>query len=130
MKAIKEVRSYTLIGDELLVAVLGKFPRGKRLPLKSDIMTAFHRASKNPAYAELFKNYPFDEDGVAPYSKEVADGLFSLSAVQLIDESSKSLWVSIGVEMRFNLHIRSKLQKEQLKLLKELSKEIKQQMLS
>ncbi|OGI70153.1 hypothetical protein A2824_01730 [Candidatus Nomurabacteria bacterium RIFCSPHIGHO2_01_FULL_42_16] len=124
----KEIKKpYTLIGDELLVGVLKELPKGKTLRFKKDTMLIFYEASKNPEYAELFKNYFFDEDGAIPYSKEISEGCFALEAACMLNITHLDFWISTGIEIRFNYHIKPKLNEEQIKLLQRLAGEMGQQ---
>lgn len=126
---MKTQQSYVLIGDELLVAVFNEFPIGKRLHLKNDIMLAFYRASKDSAYAELFENYRFDEDGAFPYSQEIGEGLEILEGLCLLSTIHSNLCISKGVEIRFKEHINPKLNERQRGLLQKLSDKIRQHLL-
>ena len=126
---MKAQQSYVLIGDELLIAVFNKFPKGKSLHLKNDIMLAFYKASKKPAYAELFENYRFDEDGAFPYSQEIGEGLEILEGLCLLSTIHSNLCISKGVEIRFNKSINPRLNEKQRELLQNLSDEIKQHLL-
>lgn len=123
---------HLLVGDELLVAVFESFPKEKRLRIKkeSSVMKAFYLASKNPAYTEFFANYPFDKDGVMPWSKAIGDGYTILDTTLLIDDDhTHGLALSPGITLRFNAHIKPKLSPKQRSLLEALSREVRTHLL-
>lgn len=124
---MEEKNYYSLIGDELLVAIFNEFPKETGMIFKKDVMLALYQASKNHAYAELFENYKFNEDGAFPYSKEVGEGISDMKNINVVYSTSiPNRWqFSKSIELRFNKYISPRLSDEQKQLIKNLSGEIK-----
>lgn len=123
------IQPYDLKGDELLISVFHGFPKDTKLNFKdeSNVMLAFYKASKNDRYSELFKNYHFDEDGIAPYSKEIADGMNILHQSSLMSKINPSFSyhsLSKGIDIRFDKYLAKKLSPQQKELLNKLSEEL------
>ena len=128
-------RAYHPIGDELLVAVFNSFPKKRPLRFKDEsyIMRAFYKASRKSKYSSLFRNYYFDNDGITPYSREIAEGINILHQTSMLGKMNPSFSshiISIGVEIRYKRFIEPKLSESQKKILGELSKEIKSSLIS
>lgn len=118
-----------LYGDELLVAAFGQFkPRSRfRIVDESDVVCAFYQAGENPAFRDLFENYPFDIDGLKPRSGAISEGLDSLQQSRLIGRMNPDLIdysIDPALKVRFEKHVKPKLQGKE-DLLKQLSEEIK-----
>jgi hypothetical protein len=118
-----------LCGDELLVAVFGQFPPGSsfRITDENDIVDAFYHARQDRRYMHLFANYPFDEDGVEPSSRELSDGLRALQQTRLLGRMNPALinyTISPALKISYDRYIRPRLQGQE-QILKELANAIR-----
>ena len=104
-----------LYGDELLVAAFGALqPRSRfKVVNESEIVTAFYEARKKTKYAEFFKNYPFDEDGLKPRSSALSEGLDTLQQSRLLGRMNPDLvdyTIDPALKLRFENHVKPKLE--------------------
>jgi len=104
-----------LYGDELLIAAFGQLAPRSRFKVvdESEIVVAFYTARKQAQFAELFKNYPFDEDGLRPRSNALSEGLDSLQQSRLVGRMNPDLvdyTIDPAIRIRFENHVRPKLE--------------------
>ncbi len=123
-------QEYVLIGDELLVCVLNKFPKNTFLfESEDDLHSAFYKASLKPEYRNLFKWYHFDEDGIMPHSKEIAEGLDTMVRSHILDYVQfKGYQISSGINFREGQFIVKKLDNTKKKKIKDLSSYLKKEL--
>lgn len=119
---------YTLVGDELLVAIFNSFPKAQELQLKKELIPALYSVWKKhrPKYDQLFSGYGFDTDGARVTSESIEEGLDGLERSELIRFQSvpPRCFVSSGISLRFRTHIEAKLSAEQKSLIEDLSCEV------
>lgn len=125
-------RRDVLCGDELLVAVFGQFSPGStfRITDENDIVDAFYKAKDDDRFDTLFANYPFDEDGIEPSSRELSDGLRALQQTRLIGRMNPALvnyTISPALQISYERYIRPRLGAQE-PLLKELADAIRQEL--
>ncbi|MBI2004482.1 hypothetical protein HYS72_03395 [Candidatus Pacearchaeota archaeon] len=123
-------QEYILVGDELLVCVLNKFPKNPFLfESEDDLSLAFYKASLKSKYQNLFKNYPFDKNGVMPYSKKLGEGIDTLRKSHILNYVQfRGYQISRGIDFRFDKFIAGKLNDNQKKKIKNLSNYLKQEL--
>lgn len=100
--------SATLYGDELLVAVFKHFgqPSSFRISSEDQLIEAFYNAKQkaNGEFDELFANYPFDIDGLAPKCSNLYEGVDSLQQSRLLRRMNPDLvdyTISEAIEARY-----------------------------
>lgn len=116
-------------GDELLISVFNYFPKEKPISFydETNIMSTLFEFSFKPKYKDFFENYQFDEDGVYPYSFEIADSLNSLHQTMLLGKLNPSFTkhqLSKGIEIRYEKYVKPKYSDEQIEAIKQLAKEL------
>ncbi len=126
------VQATALCGDELLVAVFGQFPPGStfRITDENDIVDAFYKARANAKFEPLFANYPFDEDGIEPSSRELSDGLRALQQTRLLGRMNPALvnyTISPALQLSYSKYVQPRLHGQE-PLLKELADGIRQEL--
>jgi hypothetical protein len=126
---------HTLTGDELLVAILAHFPKDTTLGFDntSRTMIVLYKMSKKLKYAKLFEKYPFDTDGVTPYSPELGNAIVALEACSLLlktDLLYSRYQRTTGIDIRFEWEIKPKLHEIERQKIKNLAEDIQKSFLT
>jgi hypothetical protein len=103
-----------LYGDELLIAAFGTLVPKSRFKVvdESEIVVAFFTVKQEPKFAEFFRNYPFDLDGLKPRSSALSEGLDSLQQSRLVGRMNPDLvdyTIDPAIKIRFENHVKPKL---------------------
>lgn len=102
-----------LYGDELLVAAFAQLDADATFKVTdtSDIVRAFYEAKKEGDWNDLFVNYPFDTDGIAPRSTALTEGIEALQQARLLGRRNPDLvyyTISPAVKLSYDRFIKQK----------------------